>query len=177
MTPLHRAEADSERCSPVQRQTIKPLAVNKLLQLGVRERHSLWLGHAPSARDVAGGRGLGKAPLCSFIALCVKPLLAALLRSSLSRALWPGAPVSSSSQPWQRWCWSCKGRRGTGGSSGRGLRRRVLVSRRSIWRERWFSFLSGNTSSWREVQSGSGSLLWEPAALGFIVSLPTLLVT
>lgn len=58
-----------------------------------------------------------------------------------------------------------------GGSGG------VHVSRRSVWRERRFSFLSGNASSWREVQSGSGSLCWEPAALGFIIGLPTLLVT
>lgn len=50
---------DSERRSSVQRQTVKPLAVNKLLQLGVWERRSLRLGNAPGARATAGGCGLG----------------------------------------------------------------------------------------------------------------------
>lgn len=45
--------------SHVQRQTIKPLAMNKLLQLRVRERRCLQPGHAPGARAVPGGCGLG----------------------------------------------------------------------------------------------------------------------
>lgn len=46
-----------------------------------------------------------------------------------------------------------------------------------MWRQRRFSSLSGNAGSWREARSGSRSLCWEPAALGFVVGLPALLET
>lgn len=87
-----------------------------------------------------------------------------------------GVPVSSSARPRQRWCWSCEGRRGTGGGLG-GLQGDVPASGRGTWRQGRFSSLSGNAGSGREARSGSGSLCWEPAALGFIVGLPALLET